>query len=280
MAIANNFITERNNSEVIAVGLNAIREISSRCPLSMSEDLLGDLVLYRTYKDKGVTTAAKSLIQLFRDRNPLMLQKKMRGKPTEASIAEATKVRQYGEIDAKGFVPGAEIVALEEENRKRKRDEDDDGDDDSDEEKGEWEEASEEEESDEDEEIVIKNKKNRSKKRKLSEEDEDDSGDEWVDVSSESGDEKEVKEGEIQTNQLTLEEKEEKAAKISTEKILTQEDFKKIRIEQLKKKITDKNFVKNNKKKTISIETDSEEEEKMAKRFVVWLSFFVLAKET
>ena len=273
MAIANNFITERNNSEVIAVGLNAIREISSRCPLSMSEDLLGDLVLYRTYKDKGVSTAAKSLIQLFRDRNPLMLQKKMRGKPTEASIAEATKVRQYGEIDAKSYVPGAEIVALAEENKKRKRTEEDDDDDDSDEEKGEWEET--DEESGEDEEVAKKDKKNRAKKRKHSEDDEedddDDSGDEWVDVSSESDDEKQVKEDgadEIQTNQLTLEEKEEKAAKISTEKILTQEDFKKIRIEQLKKKITDKNFVKNNKKKTISIETDSEEEEKMAKRFV------------
>ena len=35
MAIANNFITERNNSEVIAVGFNSIREICSRCQLAM-----------------------------------------------------------------------------------------------------------------------------------------------------------------------------------------------------------------------------------------------------
>ena len=54
MAIANNFITERNSSEVMAVGLNAVREICARCPLAMSEDLLQDLVQYRTHRDKGV----------------------------------------------------------------------------------------------------------------------------------------------------------------------------------------------------------------------------------
>ena len=78
MTIANNFITERNTSEVIAVGLNAIREICTRCPLAMGEDLLGDLVQYKTYKDKAVSTAAKSIIQLFRVKNPQMLARKDR----------------------------------------------------------------------------------------------------------------------------------------------------------------------------------------------------------
>ena len=78
MTIANNFITERNTSEVIAVGLNSIREICARCPLAMNEDLLGDLVQYKTYKDKAVSTAAKSLIQLFRLKNPEMLARKDR----------------------------------------------------------------------------------------------------------------------------------------------------------------------------------------------------------
>ena len=54
-AIANNFITERNSSEVMAVGLNAVREICARCPLAMSEDLLQDLVQYRTHRDKGIS---------------------------------------------------------------------------------------------------------------------------------------------------------------------------------------------------------------------------------
>merc|ERR1719209_1443215 len=32
-AIINNFVTERNSSEVMAVGLNAVRELCARCPL-------------------------------------------------------------------------------------------------------------------------------------------------------------------------------------------------------------------------------------------------------
>ena len=115
-AIANNFITERNSSEVIAVGINSIREISSRCPLAMNEDLLADLIQYKTYKDKAVSTAAKSLIALFREKNPNMLHKRMRGKPTEATFEELEKTKVYGDIDTKNFIPGAEIVAaLEEE---------------------------------------------------------------------------------------------------------------------------------------------------------------------
>jgi len=52
--IADNFITERNNSEVMAVGINSIREITGRCPLAMNEDLLADLIEYKTYKDKVI----------------------------------------------------------------------------------------------------------------------------------------------------------------------------------------------------------------------------------
>ena len=64
-AIINNFVTERNSSEVMAVGLNAVRELCARycrvfvqifptpsdcqCPLVMTEDLLRDLVEYETY---------------------------------------------------------------------------------------------------------------------------------------------------------------------------------------------------------------------------------------
>ena len=65
-AIANNFITERNNSEVIAIGLNAMREICKRCPFALDETLLRDLAEYKTYKDKGVMMAARSLISLYR----------------------------------------------------------------------------------------------------------------------------------------------------------------------------------------------------------------------
>jgi protein SDA1 len=78
MTIVNNFITERNTSEVIGVGLNSVREICAKCPLAMNEDLLSDLVQYKTYKDKAVSTAAKSLIQLFRDKYPQLLHRRDR----------------------------------------------------------------------------------------------------------------------------------------------------------------------------------------------------------
>ncbi|RNA26571.1 SDA1 -like protein [Brachionus plicatilis] len=243
MAIANNFITERNSTEVIAVGLNAIREICGRCPLAMSEDLLGDLVLYKTYKDKAVSSAAKSLIQLFREKNPQMLHRKMRGKPTEESIAEFAKTRQYGELDAKSYVPGAEIIDLE--SLKPKEPEKTINIEDSDEEGGEWVESESEDE--------------KPKKRKHSEDEEEENSEgEWVDVSSDGEDEDNSEQD--QNKLMSLVEKEEKAQKVSTERILTQEEFKKIRIEQMKKKLTDRNFDKNSKNKKIKIDSDIEED--------------------
>lgn len=53
MTIANNFITERNSSEVMTVGLNSVREICARAPLCMTETLLHDLIQYKNHKDKG-----------------------------------------------------------------------------------------------------------------------------------------------------------------------------------------------------------------------------------
>ncbi|KAM3874490.1 protein SDA1 homolog [Diretmus argenteus] len=111
MTIANNFVTDRNSGEVMTVGINAIKEVSARCPLAVTEDLLQDLALYKTHKDKNVMMSARGLIQLFRSLNPHMLNKKDRGRPTEAS-AEA-KIRDYGESEAKDHIPGAEVLEEE-----------------------------------------------------------------------------------------------------------------------------------------------------------------------
>jgi len=106
--VANNFVTERNSSEVMAVGLNAIRETCSRCPLSMSKDLLDDLVMYKSHKDKGVLMAARSIISLYRDKNPSLLHRNLRGKPTE-SMKESVPL-EYGKLDSKDYIPGAEVL--------------------------------------------------------------------------------------------------------------------------------------------------------------------------
>lgn len=120
--IANNFITEKNSSEVIAVGLNAVREICVRCPLAMTAELLQDLVEYKSSKNKGIMMASRSLIQLFRSLNPDLLRKKDKGRPS----GDADDfVREYGTADAKTFVPGTEHLELEEE--AGEKEEDDDG---------------------------------------------------------------------------------------------------------------------------------------------------------
>ncbi|XP_063775973.1 protein SDA1 homolog [Pseudophryne corroboree] len=111
MTIANNFVTERNSGEVMTVGINAIKELTARCPLAMTEDLLQDLVQYKTHKDKNVCMSARGLIQLFRTLDPHMLQRKFRGKPTEATTE--AKIHAYGELVAKDYIPGAEVLEVE-----------------------------------------------------------------------------------------------------------------------------------------------------------------------
>nr|CAD7396267.1 unnamed protein product [Timema cristinae] len=130
-ALVNNFVTERNSSDVIAIGLNAVREMCSRCPLVMNEDLLRDLTQYKKYKDRSVMMAARSLIHLFQTSMPEMLHKKERGRPTEASVE--LKQMKFGEVDAKEYVQGAEILL-----NKEKNDSDNNTDEDESDSDGEW----------------------------------------------------------------------------------------------------------------------------------------------
>ena len=74
----------------------------------MNEDLLRDLAMYKSYRERSVMMAARSLIGLFRQTMPDMLHKKDRGRPTEATIN--LEPLKYGEVDAKDFVPGAEVL--------------------------------------------------------------------------------------------------------------------------------------------------------------------------
>lgn len=159
-AIVNNFVTERNSAEVMAVGLNAVRELCARAPLAMSEELLRDLAEYKTYKDKGVMMASRSLIQLFRVSNPELLHKKDRGRPTEAVVT--MQRREYGQQEVLEAVPGAEVVSLqqaeEEEEEKDKTNKEE-------EEESDWEEVvhSSDEEEKEGEELSLEEKKERAK---------------------------------------------------------------------------------------------------------------------
>ncbi|MBZ3869633.1 Protein SDA1-like protein [Sciurus carolinensis] len=63
----------------------------------------------------------RTLIQFFQTLNPQMLQKKFRGKPTEASFE--ARVQEYGKLDAKYYIPGAQFLEIEKE-KKTENDED------------------------------------------------------------------------------------------------------------------------------------------------------------
>ena len=83
--IANNFVTDRYSGEVIAVGINTLREIVSRVPLLLEIENLAaiwqDAVGYRHYRgDKNVTVSARSMLNLLRELKPTLLKKRERGK--------------------------------------------------------------------------------------------------------------------------------------------------------------------------------------------------------
>ncbi|XP_077983865.1 protein SDA1 homolog [Glandiceps talaboti] len=220
MTIANNFVTERNSHEVMAVGINAIREICTRCPLIMTADLLQDLAQYKTYRDKSVTTAARSLVHLYRQVNPNLLHKKDRGKPTANS--EELKVKDYGEVIAPDFVQGAEILQ-----------DNVDGDQNNDkDEQDEWESASEDE-------------------------DDDDSDGSWQDVIHSDD---ELQDEANEDEDLPLEERESKAANITQARILTQDDFKKIKLKQMQQEMSSaKGKGSAKKRKHVEIQEDNNE---------------------
>ncbi|KAG0796007.1 hypothetical protein G6F16_000503 [Rhizopus arrhizus] len=98
-AIANNFVTDRVANEVMAVGINGIREICVRQPLAIDATLLQDLTQYKQHRDKGVLMAARSLISLFREINPEMLLRKDRGKSASIRLKDGSvRAAQYGQL--------------------------------------------------------------------------------------------------------------------------------------------------------------------------------------
>ncbi|WVN86443.1 uncharacterized protein L203_101607 [Cryptococcus depauperatus CBS 7841] len=108
--LAQEFVHPGVGAEVIAAGLNAIREVCRRQPWCMEEDLLGDLIEYRKSKDKGVVTASRGLLQLFREVNPSMLKRRERGKAASMGLM-GNQVRAYGHTqEAAEGIEGIELL--------------------------------------------------------------------------------------------------------------------------------------------------------------------------
>ncbi|ODN94659.1 protein SDA1 [Cryptococcus wingfieldii CBS 7118] len=108
--IAGEFVHPGVGAEVIAAGLNAIREVCRRQPWGMEEDLLGDLIEYRKSKDKGVVTASRGLLQLFREVNPGMLKRRERGKAAAMGLI-GNQVLAYGHTaETPSGIEGIELL--------------------------------------------------------------------------------------------------------------------------------------------------------------------------
>lgn len=145
--LAQEFVHPGVGSEVVAAGINAIREVCRRQPWCMEEDLLGDLIEYRKSKDKGVVTASRGLLQLFREVNPGLLKRRERGKAATMGLT-TDQVPEFGHT--RSNPDGIDGLNLLEAHLAKQ--EEGDGEDEGDENDGgwsDWEAESEEEDSDE-----------------------------------------------------------------------------------------------------------------------------------
>ncbi|KAJ2744366.1 Severe Depolymerization of Actin [Coemansia sp. BCRC 34301] len=117
-AIADNFVADHCSPEVMCAGLNTIRAIATRQPLSVDPDLLNDLVLYRKHKDKGVMMAARSLLALYREVNPEMLHRRDRGREATIGLISGMADKAllgFGASRAAEGVDGVELLEKYEE---------------------------------------------------------------------------------------------------------------------------------------------------------------------
>jgi len=107
--IIENFVTEQCPDQNVTVGLNAIREILMRQPLALDEATIEYLCEFRSYKNKSVMAAARSLINFFREVCPSLLPKKMLGREKQF-LGQDDPELAYGEVDMKRGVDGAHLL--------------------------------------------------------------------------------------------------------------------------------------------------------------------------
>ena len=106
--LAHEFVHPGVGPEVVAAGLNAIREICRRQPWAMEDDMLGDLVAYRKSRDKGVMVAARGLLQLYREVNPGILKRRERGKLASIGMSSGNQPAPFGYVEK----PAVDIEGL------------------------------------------------------------------------------------------------------------------------------------------------------------------------
>lgn len=128
--VMNTFVSEASTSEVIAVGMNCIREICYKSPFALTEDQLADLTGFKKYKDKSVMMATKALINVYREKNPEMLNRSLRGKEAQVGIIAGENVAPvYGKARDENTtldvgIDGLDILVAAKRLKKRSMDQD------------------------------------------------------------------------------------------------------------------------------------------------------------
>jgi SDA1 len=111
-AIAFNFVTERCTGDVMAVGINVIKEILKRVPAVLDEPgmdaFVQDICAYSRNRDKSVVVAARGFTNLIREIYPSLLRGRDRGKHHDITAKPAA----YGAENVLEGVEGAELLTL------------------------------------------------------------------------------------------------------------------------------------------------------------------------
>ena len=105
--ICDQFIHERASMLNMTMSINAITQTCSRNPNTLSKPQLQYIISYKSIKNKSINLAIKTLINLYRDIKPDMLEKKQLGKDeaielrkgVEDSMVENTRVSTIEGID-------------------------------------------------------------------------------------------------------------------------------------------------------------------------------------
>ena len=79
-------------------------------PLALTEDQIEYLCIFRTSRVKAISSAAKSLINYFRDVCPELLPKKMRGRFTEIDEDNAKSAMVFGQEKVNFDIDGIELL--------------------------------------------------------------------------------------------------------------------------------------------------------------------------
>ncbi|KAH8740263.1 hypothetical protein FG386_001538 [Cryptosporidium ryanae] len=111
--LMDNFVNECNRPELIVIGLNTIREICYRIPTVLDQDKLMDLSNFRNINNKGVSIAAKSLINLYRDIMPNLLHRSLLNKESALNIRDGNYNENsaiYGYKKIENTVSGTDLL--------------------------------------------------------------------------------------------------------------------------------------------------------------------------